>query len=127
GRRPGRPRSRSHGARGAADAGRRTGGAGLGAEMTARRVRGLAAAAFALATIAHLVFWYAPRERAASPGRLAAELEAPDVEFGTWLAHPHQNLAALARRVDDPRRWAARLSGREVDVVPAFGPFLVPP
>ncbi len=95
--------------------------------MTARRVRGLAAAAFALATIAHLVFWYAPRERAASPGRLAAELEAPDVEFGIWLAHPHQNLAALARRVDDPRRWAARLSGREVDVVPAFGPFLVPP
>jgi hypothetical protein len=47
-----------------------------------------------------------------------------------WVAYPHQNLAAAAGALDDPKAAlaaASRLAGLGAIELPSFGPFAVPP
>lgn len=81
----------------------------------------------------HYLYWYAPRERAAAPeaGGLPARLlgsGAYDACF--WAPYPHQNLAQLQGAIDNEAAWlaaVARVAEVPAPVVPAFGPFTVPP
>lgn len=81
----------------------------------------------------HYFYWYAPRERAAAPeaGGLPARLlgsGAYDACF--WAPYPHQNLAQLQGAIDNGAAWVAavaRVADVPAPVVPAFGPFTVPP
>ncbi|HJX30062.1 MAG TPA: hypothetical protein VJ885_19330, partial [Thermoanaerobaculia bacterium] len=81
----------------------------------------------------HYLYWYAPRERAAAPeaGGLPARLlgsGAYDACF--WAPYPHQNLAQLQGAIDNGPAWVAavaRVADVPAPVVPAFGPFTVPP
>lgn len=81
-------------------------------------------------------FWavsYAPRERPASPNPagLPARLMASGAyEACFWLPYPHQNVGALSEVVEDGRTWleaAARVAEVPPPVLPAFGPFTLPP
>ncbi len=89
------------------------------------------AAGLALATVAHLLYWYWPREHAGLPGPHAAEeLDERGWDAVLWVPFPHQNLGVLERRVGDVRAWFALLAGDDRgagDRVPGFGPFVVPP
>jgi len=82
---------------------------------------------------AHVLYWYAPRERAASPapeGLPARMLAATGYEACFWIPYPHQNLAALARALGDWEGYvaaASRLAGLPPPSLPGFGPFSVPP
>jgi hypothetical protein len=81
----------------------------------------------------HYLYWYAPRERAAAPeaGGLPARLlgsGAYDACF--WAPYPHQNLAQLQGAINNGAAWVAavaRVADVPAPVVPAFGPFTVPP
>lgn len=81
----------------------------------------------------HYLYWYAPRERAAAPeaGGLPSRLlgsGAYDACF--WAPYPHQNLAQLQGAIDNGPAWVAavaRVADVPAPVVPAFGPFTVPP
>jgi hypothetical protein len=77
-----------------------------------------------LATVAHLVFWYAPRARAVRPDPRdlpAAVLAGSPQPMRLWLAYPHQNLAAGRAGTLD------QLAGILGPSLPAFGPFRLPP
>lgn len=98
-----------------------------------RRFRWGLVALFAAGLLAHAWFWYAPRERAASPDESdvpAALLRDPRLPVALWLPYPHQNLGALARSTSGTAEWLAA-AGRFADVetpkVPGFGPFRAPP
>lgn len=100
--------------------------------MPRRRTVLLAALVLVLG-VAHVAFWYLPRERAARPdpqdlpGQL---LVSRQFDSAFWIPYPHQNLAELRRGVGDWRRWmaaASRLAGLPPPALPAFGPFAVPP
>jgi hypothetical protein len=68
---------------------------------------GLAAGA-AAALVAHGIYWYLPRERAAEASAGArARLEDPAWEVVAWVPYPHQNLGLLESRVGDLRQWLA--------------------
>ncbi len=89
--------------------------------------------AILLALAIHGYRSYAPRERAAvpNPDGLPARLMASGAyEACFWVPYPHQNVGALSRVVNDGRDWlaaAARVAGVPPPVLPAFGPFAVPP
>lgn len=89
--------------------------------------------ALAGAVAAHVVYWYWPRIHAARPvagGEARALLDTPDYDVALWIPYPHQNLAALERRVgnlDDLARALARLSGAPAPQMPRLGPFRLPP
>ncbi len=89
--------------------------------------------ALLIATVAHYLFWYAPRERAASPRPGDAPerlLLAESYDAALWLAYPHQNLGALAGAVEEPAALAmaaARLAGVAEPRLFSFGPFAAPP
>lgn len=81
----------------------------------------------------HILYWYAPRERAAAPepGGLPARLLASG-EYGAclWVPYPHQNLGKLSGSISDGSEWiaaAARVAELPAPVLPSFGPFAVPP
>jgi hypothetical protein len=84
--------------------------------------------------VAHIVYWYLPRERAVALDRsspLAGLLEDGSYGACVWIPFPHQNLGALAKAVGN---WeevvgaGARLAGaRDTAEVRTFGPFAVPP
>jgi hypothetical protein len=85
------------------------------------------------AVAGHILYWYAPRERAAAPepGGLAAQLLASG-EYGAclWVPYPHQNLGKLSGSIADGSEWiaaAARVAELPAPVLPSFGPFAVPP
>jgi hypothetical protein len=96
-----------------------------------RRARWLAAAAAVAALAGHLAYWYAPRERPASPDRAtSAWLRAPGWEVAAWIPYPHQNLALIEDRVGDLRAWLELVAGapaRGGHALPSFGAFVVPP
>jgi hypothetical protein len=88
----------------------------------------------AAAFLAHLGFWYWPRERAAAPdpaSSLVKLFESGDYTTCAWVPYPHQNLGAFAHAAPDwPRFLAAvaRLAGAGApDELRSFGPFAVPP
>lgn len=102
--------------------------------MSRRPIRRAAALAAGVALAAHLVYGYWPRARASRPatGDLARSFPASrSARVAVWLPYPHQNLAALDRRVGDLRVWIRGIAGgvrRDARLdVPSFGPFLVPP
>jgi hypothetical protein len=86
-----------------------------------------------LAVAGHVLYWYAPRERAAAPDPedLPARLFSSGAyDTCLWLPYPHQNLGALAGAVEDFPGFvaaAARLGGARAPEMPGFGPFAVPP
>ena len=91
----------------------------------------LAAAVVLIA--AHVVYWYAPRARAAAPepGSLPARLLAAGAyDACFWVPYPHQNVGVLRRRLEDGAAWlaaVARVADLPPPVLPGFGPFAVPP
>lgn len=99
--------------------------------MTARARRRLAVLAVALAVAAHVVYWYAPRARAATPSaRAAAALAAPGARLTVWIPFPHQNLGAVDDRLATLEARLAGLTGageERIAELPRFGPFAVPP
>jgi hypothetical protein len=97
-----------------------------------RRARLAIGAALAAAVVAHLVYGYAPRERAIAPSApFAALLDgAGDFERVLWIAYPHQNLGAIDEALGDLGDYLAelgRVAGTRSPQVPRFGPFAVPP
>jgi hypothetical protein len=94
---------------------------------------GVALLALATAGAAHVLYWYAPRERPAAPapGDLPARLlAAGPLPIRLWVPYPHQNLAVLDRAAADPRSTIAALvtvAGVRRARLPRFGPFRVPP
>jgi hypothetical protein len=92
----------------------------------------LAGAGVAL-LLAHLWFWYAPRERAAPFGDRGLSREwvaSPPAAVALWLPYPHQNLALLADSAGDRRAFLAALFrsvGAEAPLIPRFGPLTLPP
>jgi hypothetical protein len=89
--------------------------------------------ALALAALVYVFRSYWPRERPAvpDPDGLPARLMASGAyEACFWVPYPHQNIGALSEVVDDGRDWleaAARVAEVPPPVLPAFGPFAVPP
>jgi len=85
------------------------------------------------ALAAHVALWYWPRVHAARPvvgGEARALLEARGYDVALWIPYPHQNLAALERRVgdlDDFVRPLSQLSGTPQPRIPHLGPFRLPP
>jgi hypothetical protein len=81
----------------------------------------------------HLVYWYAPRERAAAPepgGLPARLLDSGAYDACFWIPYPHQNLGKLRGAIGDGAAWVgavARIADLPPPVLPAFGPFTVPP
>jgi hypothetical protein len=97
-----------------------------------KRWRRRAAALVLLGALAHVVFWYAPRERAGTPALDEARWLLGDRAWTTalWIPFPHQNLAALERRVGDVDAWLASLAeaaGTRALQLPRFGPWSAPP
>lgn len=86
-----------------------------------------------LLAVGHILYSYWPRERPAvpDPNGLPARLMASGAyEACFWLPYPHQNIGALSEVVDDGRDWldaAARVAEVPPPVLPAFGPFALPP
>jgi hypothetical protein len=86
-----------------------------------------------LAAVVHYVYWYGPRVRQAvpDPEGLPARLMGSGAYAACfWVPFPHQNVGALSEVVDDGRAWleaAARVAEVPPPVLPAFGPFAVPP
>jgi hypothetical protein len=89
--------------------------------------------ALVLAAAVDILVSYWPRERPAAPdpNGLPTRLMASGAyEACFWLPYPHQNIGALSELVDDGRDWldaAARVAEVPPPVLPAFGPFAVPP
>jgi hypothetical protein len=89
--------------------------------------------ALLLAVAGHILYWYWPRERAASPepGSLPARLlAAGDYGACLWVPYPHQNLGVLAEAIGDGPAYlaaAGREAGTPAPALPSFGPFAVPP
>ena len=81
----------------------------------------------------HILYWYLPRERPAVPdpdGAAYRLLTSGDYDACLWLPYPHQNLATLAKSVDDAPSYLAALAGvadLPPPVLPSFGPFTMPP
>lgn len=81
----------------------------------------------------HILYWYAPRERAAAPrpGSLPARLLAADAyQACLWVPYPHQNLGVLRGKLEDGAAWVsavARVADLPPPVLPSFGPFTLPP
>jgi hypothetical protein len=99
--------------------------------LTARARRRLVVLAAALAIVSHVVFWYLPRARPAtpSPGASAA-LAAPGARLTVWIPFPHQNLGAIDDRLATLEARLAGLAGageERLAELPSFGPFAVPP
>ena len=89
-------------------------------------------AALILLVVAHLAYWYAPREHAGAPKpgtEVGAVLNGSDLPLRVWLAYPHQNLAFAggSKRGNNWRRGLAGLLDLPEIKVPAFGPFSLPP
>lgn len=99
--------------------------------MTARARRRSAVLAVGLAVAAHVVYWYAPRARTATPSdRAAAALAAPGARLAVWIPFPHQNLGAVDDRLATLEARLAGLAGageERIAELPRFGPFAVPP
>jgi len=86
--------------------------------------------ALALATAAHVGYWYFPRERPGLPSGVARrQLGEAGNRAAVWIPYPHQNLAILERRVGDLWRLCRSLRGEDgcPRSLPDFGPFVVPP
>jgi len=106
---------------------------GAGAAALKRAAAGWGVLAGALiASVAHVGYWYLPRERGGEP--MADEtrrlLSDPKFDAAVWIPFPHQNLAVLQQRVGDFRAWARLLAGGDGargDRLPSFGPVVVPP
>lgn len=87
-------------------------------------------AVLAVAGAAHLWFWYLPRAHRGRASEHALVLLGQVDGDAAWIAHPHQNLAVAARRVDLERLVdaACRLDPqRRCRPLPRFGPLAVPP
>jgi hypothetical protein len=99
--------------------------------LSARSRRLLVLVAAALAAVAHAVFWYLPRARAADPSaRAAAALAAPGAALAIWIPYPHQNVGAIDDRLATLEARLAGLAGGgegRIADLPRFGPFAVPP
>ncbi len=87
-----------------------------------------------LAGLAHLAYWYGPRERSATPRAplVRAVLDDDSFDYRVWIPYPHQNLGRLSRVTGGDDFVAAlwRLGGEgdaEAPSLPGFGPFRVPP
>jgi hypothetical protein len=99
-----------------------------------KRLRTIALFALAAGLVtAHVVYWYAPRARAAAPepGSLPARLLAAGAyDACFWVPYPHQNVGVLRHRLEDGAAWlaaVARVAGLPPPLLPGFGPFAVPP
>lgn len=99
-----------------------------------KRFRKLALILLVLLLVAgHVLYWYAPRERAAAPepGSLPARLLAADAyQACLWTPYPHQNLGVLRGKLKDGAAWVsavARVADLPPPVLPSFGPFTLPP
>jgi hypothetical protein len=99
-----------------------------------KRFRGLLILLLLVALAAgHYFYWYAPRERAATPepgGLPARLLDSGAYDACFWIPYPHQNLGKLQGALGDGAAWVgavARIAGLPPPVLPAFGPFTVPP
>ena len=112
--------------------------------LSRRRRWWVAALVLALLGLAHLWFWYLPRERSTEPrwsdlpARVLAgeaisltEGEAPvRYPLALWIPYPHQNLAFAVEDLGGVETLAAGaggLAGREVPPIPSFGPLPMPP
>ena len=103
--------------------------------MSRRRMlfSAVALGGLAVATAAHLWFWYAPRPVHAKPrsgGEVTALLASELFPAAVWIARPHQNLGALESLSGEGGSLlesAARLLGLPSASLPEFGPFAVPP
>jgi len=94
--------------------------------------KGAISAGLILLAVAHVAYWYWPRERAGRPARhspVAGILAADDLALRVWVAYPHQNLAFLASSDsgDNWRQGLAQLAGLPEIELPRFGPFPLPP
>lgn len=82
------------------------------------------------AAAAHLLYWYAPRERAGAPGPddpTAAIFAHAQVPVRLWIPYPHQNLAELRRKAPQGLASTLRLFGIRPPEMRRFGPFEMPP
>jgi len=71
---------------------------------------------------------YSARLRPARPSpEIGAWLDGTGGGQAVWIAHPHQTLARLERRVGDLRRWLASVGLPGATRLPRFGPFTLPP
>lgn len=99
-----------------------------------KRYRGLLILLVLVAlAVGHYLYWYAPRERAAAPepgGLPARLLDSGAWDACFWIPYPHQNLGKLQGALGDGAAWVgavARIADLPPPVLPAFGPFTVPP
>lgn len=94
--------------------------------------RGVVAAASIVLAVAHVAYWYWPREHAAATRDGSATtglLLEGDLPLRAWVAYPHQNLGFLGRAEsgENWRRGLSDLLGVPEIQLPAFGPFSLPP
>ena len=95
-----------------------------------RRILVLIAAVLGLLAVAHVFYWYAPRERPGSPTAgdpTAAVYASETLPLRLWIPYPHQNLAALRREAPQGLASILRLLGVRLPTLRRFGPFEIPP